>query len=75
MEIFSHFGIDPVKFWMQLTIELVLVVILPLYATILVAKTYRSNGAILLGVALIWFFPIVGPVAAIWAARSNPARK
>jgi hypothetical protein len=75
MDVLSQFGIDPVKFLAQLAIGLAIIVAPAIYATIVIAKPCRSNGAILLWLGLIWFFPVVGPISAILAARGGDARQ
>jgi hypothetical protein len=75
MDVFSQFGIAPVKFLAQLVAGLAIIAAPAIYATIIVAKQYRSSGAILLWVALIWLLPVIGPISAISAARANDTKR
>jgi len=75
MDVFSQFGIDPGKFLAQLLAGLAIIVAPAVYATVAIVKSCRSSGAILLWVALIWLFPILGPTSAILSARSNDAKR
>jgi hypothetical protein len=70
MDIFSQFGISPLKFAIQSIVFLAPAV----WATIRVARN-RTGAALSLWLILVWFLPIIGAVMTLLIVKNNEPRK
>jgi hypothetical protein len=64
MTMFSQFGIDPIKFFVQLLISITIFLIPAIYASIQVIRS-TSRAATPIWMIFIWIFPIIGPAVTI----------
>jgi hypothetical protein len=72
MSALSQFGVEPFKLMVQLILSSVVFVVPATVASVKVVRHYRSFGARLLWLSLIWCLPVVGAVTAlIWVPRNR----
>jgi membrane protein insertase Oxa1/YidC/SpoIIIJ len=64
MNMLSQFGIDPIKFFVQLLISITIFLVPAIYASIQVVRS-ASRATTPIWMIFIWLFPIVGPAFTI----------
>ena len=66
-EVANHFGFT----WWLFSVQLVLGLALPTYASVLCLRYHHTNRRVLLWLLLVWAVPVVGPIVALAVLRRH----
>lgn len=74
MEIFNTFGVDPIKFLLQLFIWFLILGVPAVIATKRVMAV-KSDSQVPLWLLFVWLVPLFGPYVTLYVVKPNPSQK